>query len=40
MEHVMNPRVRRETVEHNYQVAARVYAYENVLPILEDLLRF
>lgn len=40
VEHVMNPRVRRETVEHNYQVAARVYAYENVLPILEDLLRF
>ncbi len=40
VEHILNSRVRRETVEHNYQVAARVYAYENVMPLLEDLLRF
>ncbi len=38
VEHLLNPRVRREVVEHNYHVASQVYAFENVIPVLETLL--
>lgn len=39
VEFLMDPQLRRHWTEHNYQVAARVFSYEAIASVLEELLR-